>query len=71
MKIPSYATAREFASDRRYEVRLEVTGPDGQRRQQRRRFLTAKEAVDAHAKVTTERATGTHVAPTELTVRAA
>lgn len=71
MKIASYVTVREFQSGRRYEVRLEVTGPDGRRRQQRRRFLSLKEAVEAHAKVTTERASGTHVAPAELAVKAA
>ncbi|ORA64149.1 tyrosine recombinase XerC [Mycobacteroides franklinii] len=71
MKIPSYVTVREFPSGRRYEVRLEVTGPDGVRHQRRRRFRTVKEAIDAHATVTAERAAGTFTAPSELTVKAA
>lgn len=71
MKIPSYVTVREFESGRRYEVRLEVTGEDGVRRQQRRRFRTVREAVDAYSTVTAERAAGTHTAPSELTVKAA
>ncbi|OBC00284.1 hypothetical protein A5784_20825 [Mycobacterium sp. 852013-50091_SCH5140682] len=71
MKIPSYVTVRDFESGRRYEVRLEVTGPDGVRQQQRRRFRTLKEAVDAHATVTAERAAGTFTAPSELTMKVA
>lgn len=71
MKIPSYVTVREFPSGRRYEVRLEVTGPDGVRHQRRRRFRTLREAVDAHATVTAERAAGTFTAPSELTVKVA
>lgn len=62
---------REFPSGRRYEVRLEVTGPDGVRHQRRRRFRTVKEAIDAHATVTAERAAGTFTAPSELTVKVA
>ncbi|GJF09617.1 integrase [Mycolicibacterium cyprinidarum] len=71
MKVPSFVTVREHAAGRRYEVRLEVTGADGKRRQQRRRFTTLKEAVDAYTAVHTARATGTHTAPAELTVKAA
>lgn len=71
MKIPSYVTVRDFESGRRYEVRLEVTGEDGVRHQRRRRFRTLKEAIDAHATVTAERAAGTFTAPSELTVKAA
>ncbi|MFL0242365.1 MULTISPECIES: site-specific integrase [Mycobacteriaceae] len=71
MKIPSYVTVREFPSGRRYEVRLEVTGPNGARHQRRRRFRTLKEAIDAHATVTAERAAGTCTAPSQLTVKAA
>lgn len=71
MKIPSYVTVREFESGRRYEVRLEVTGPDGVRQQRRRRFRTLKEAIDAHATVTAERAAGTFTAPSQLTVKVA
>jgi integrase len=71
MKIPSYVTVREFPSGRRYEVRLEVTGADGTRRQSRKRFRTLKVAVDAHATVTAGRAAGTFTAPSELTVKQA
>jgi hypothetical protein len=71
MKIPSYVTVREFPSGRRYEVRLEVTGADGVRRQSRKRFHTLKEAVDAHATVTAGRAAGTFTTPSELTVKQA
>jgi integrase len=71
MKIPSYVTVRDFPSGRRYEVRLEVTGADGVRRQSRKRFHTLKEAVDAHATVTAGRAAGTFTTPSELTVKQA
>lgn len=71
MKIPSYVTVRDLPSGRRYEVRIEVTGPGGERRQVRRRFKVLKDAIAAHAKVTAERAAGTHIAPTDLTVKSA
>ncbi len=72
MKVPGFVTVREHDSGRRsYGVRIEATGADGKRRQQRRRFRTLKQAVDAYTAVHTARATGTHTAPAELTVRQA
>lgn len=71
MKVPGFVTVRECASGRRYEVRMEATGADGKRRQQRRRFKTLKEAVDAHAAMHAARAAGTHTAPSDVTVKQA
>lgn len=46
-------------------------GPDGARHQSRRRFKTLQEAIAFHAGTTSDRARGTHVAPTAKTVRQA
>jgi integrase len=59
---------RDFESGRRYEVRLEVTGPDGVRHQRRRRFRTVKAACEAwlagkHIKPTTHAAYSAALAP--------
>ncbi|MFC7754598.1 hypothetical protein [Tsukamurella soli] len=70
-KIPDYVTVRETAAGRRYEVRIEVGGADGKRRQQRRRFRTLQAAKDAYAEGRGDRSRGTQVSPTELTLRQA
>ncbi|GAB4913146.1 site-specific integrase [Mycobacterium avium subsp. hominissuis] len=70
-KIPDYVKVIDLDSGRRYEVRPEVTGPDGKRKQQRKRFKTLKEATDFYTRIASDRSRGVHVAPSELTVEAA
>ncbi|WP_162145460.1 tyrosine-type recombinase/integrase [Mycobacteroides abscessus] len=61
----------DLPSGRRYEVRPEVTGADGKRRQKRKRFKTLKEAVDHYTAIAGDRGRGLHVAPSELNVQEA
>lgn len=70
-KIPEFVTPIDLDSGRRYEVRPEVTGPDGKRQQKRKRFKTLKEAVDYYNGIAADRGRGVHVAPSELTVQQA
>lgn len=70
-KIPEFVTPIDLPSGRRYEVRPEVTGPDGKRQQKRKRFKTLKEAVDYYNGIAADRGRGVHVAPSELTVQQA
>jgi integrase len=70
-RIPDYVQVLDLPSGRRYEVRVEVTGAGGRRRQSRRRFLTLNEAIDRYSGVTADRARGVHVAPNEITVQQA
>ncbi|WP_234786398.1 tyrosine-type recombinase/integrase [Mycolicibacter sinensis] len=70
-KIPEFVTPIDLPSGRRYEVRPEVTGPDGKRQQKRKRFKTLKEAVDYCNGIAADRGRGVHVAPSELTVEQA
>lgn len=70
-RIPDYVKVIDLDSGRRYEVRPEVTGADGKRRQKRRRFKTLKEAVDHYTAIAGDRGRGIHVAPSELTVEEA
>ena len=70
-RIPEYVTVVDLKSGRRYEVRVEVTGPDGHRRQSRRRFEILRDAVEHYSEVAADRSRGVHVAPNQLTVRQA
>lgn len=70
-RIPDYVKVIDLPSGRRYEVRPEVTGADGKRRQKRKRFKTLKEAVDQYTTIAGDRGRGLHVAPSELTVQEA
>ncbi|MDM2421924.1 site-specific integrase [Mycobacteroides abscessus] len=70
-RIPDYVKVIDLPSGRRYEVRPEVTGADGKRRQKRKRFKTLKEAVDHYTAIAGDRGRGIHVAPSELTVEQA
>ncbi|WP_081336272.1 tyrosine-type recombinase/integrase [Mycobacteroides chelonae] len=70
-RIPDYVKVIDLPSGRRYEVRPEVTGADGKRRQKRKRFKTLKEAVDHYTAIAGDRGRGLHVAPSELTVQEA
>ncbi|AGM27408.1 putative site-specific recombinase [Mycobacteroides abscessus subsp. bolletii 50594] len=69
--IPDYVKVIDLPSGRRYEVRPEVTGADGKRRQKRKRFKTLKEAVDHYTAIAGDRGRGLHVAPSELNVQEA
>ncbi|MBN7300497.1 tyrosine-type recombinase/integrase [Mycobacteroides abscessus subsp. bolletii] len=68
-RIPDYVKVIDLPSGRRYEVRPEVTGADGKRRQNRKRFKTLKEAVDHYTAIAGDRGRGIHIAPSELTVQ--
>nr|WP_232785637.1 site-specific integrase [Mycobacteroides chelonae] len=70
-RIPDYVKVIDLDSGRRYEVRPEVSGADGKRRQRRKRFKTLKEAVDHYTAIAGDRGRGIHVAPSELTVEEA
>lgn len=70
-RIPEYVHVTDTSAGRRYEVRVEVGGGDGARRQVRRRFRTLREATEYHTGITADRARGTHVAPNVLTVQGA
>lgn len=70
-KIPDYVRVVELPSGRRYEVRVETSGGSGRRQQSRKRFRTLKEATDFFATVRGDRASGTHTAPSDLTLRQA
>lgn len=70
-RIPDYVKVIDLESGRRYEVRPEVTGADGKRRQKRKRFKTLKEAVDHYTAIAGDRGRGIHVAPSDLTVEEA
>lgn len=55
----------------RYEVRVDVGKPDGDRQQTRRRFATLREAKDYLAPILGDQRRGLHVAPDTLTVKTA
>lgn len=68
---PDYVTRVETGAGVRYEVRINTLRANGRRSQQKRRFATVEAAVAWHSKITAEVSAGTHIAPSELTVRAA
>ncbi|HUH71210.1 MAG TPA: site-specific integrase [Mycobacterium sp.] len=70
-RIPDYVKLVETARGKRYEVRIEVGDPAGKRRQQRRRFERLQDAIDAYAEERGDRARGTQITPTELTLQQA
>lgn len=70
-RIPDYVKVIETGAGKRYQIRVEVTGLDGERRQARRRFDRLQDAIDYHAEVTADRARGVHISPSELTVQQA
>jgi integrase len=70
-RIPEYVTVLDLDAGRRYEVRVDVTGANGRRKQSKRRFKTLKEAIDHYSGVVADRGRGVHVAPTDLTLRQA
>ncbi|GAA4405481.1 site-specific integrase [Tsukamurella soli] len=61
----------ETSAGRRYEVRVHAHRADGTRFQHKKRFRTVDEAVKWRSTVVSQVAHGTHVPPSELTVRQA
>lgn len=68
---PEWVKPVETAAGRRYEVRVHGQRPDGSRFQHKKRFKTVEAAVTWRSTVVSEIGHGTHVPPSELTVRQA
>ncbi|CAJ1579744.1 site-specific integrase [[Mycobacterium] wendilense] len=68
---PEWVKAVETSAGRRYEVRVHGQRPDGSRFQHKKRFETVEAAVKWRSTVVSELSHGTHVAPSEITVRQA
>lgn len=68
---PDWVKPIETSDGRRYEVRVHGARPDGSRFQNKKRFKSVEEAVKWRSTVLSELSHGTHVAPSELTVRQA
>ncbi len=70
-------TTTQFYPARRHRTRCQVRGADqchaaaGRRLQNRKRFKTVEAAREWHAKTSAELATGTHTAPSNVTVKQA
>lgn len=70
-RLPAYITRVDTGDGARYEVRLHARRADGSRFQHRKRFKTPAEATAWHSTITAELASGTHTAPSNVTVREA
>lgn len=68
---PDWVKPVETSKGRRYEVRVHGARPDGSRFQNKKRFETVEAAVAWRSTVVSELASGTHVPPSELTVKQA
>ncbi|MGV0747182.1 tyrosine-type recombinase/integrase [Mycolicibacterium fortuitum] len=68
---PEWVKPVETSAGRRYEVRVHGQRDDGTRFQHKKRFETVEAAVKWRSTVVSELAHGTHVAPSEITVRQA
>lgn len=68
---PEWVKPVETSDGRRYEVRVHGQRLDGSRFQHKKRFETVEAAVKWRSTVVSELAHGTHVAPSEITVRQA
>ncbi|WP_109365575.1 site-specific integrase [Mycobacteroides abscessus] len=68
---PEWVKPVETSKGRRYEVRVHGARPDGSRFQNKKRFETVEAAVKWRSTVVSELSHGTHVSPSELTVRQA
>lgn len=68
---PAWVKPVETSDGRRYEVRVHGQRADGSRFQHKKRFETVEAAVKWRSTVVSELAHGTHVAPSEVTVRQA
>ncbi|WP_158167419.1 site-specific integrase [Mycolicibacterium smegmatis] len=70
-RLPSYMRRVDTGDGPRYEVRLHAQRADGSRFQNKRRFSTPAEATEWYSKITAELASGTHIPPSNLTVKEA
>lgn len=68
---PEWVKPVETSAGRRYEVRVHGQRSDGSRFQHKQRFETVEAAVKWRSTVVSELGHGTHVAPSEVTVRQA
>ncbi|MFV1360732.1 tyrosine-type recombinase/integrase [Mycolicibacterium fortuitum] len=68
---PEWVKPVETSAGRRYEVRVHGSRPDGSKFQHKKRFTSVEAAVKWRSTVVSELAHGTHVAPSEVTVRQA
>lgn len=68
---PEWVKKIETADGPRYQVRVHGSRPDGSRFQNKRRFESVEEAVKWRSTVVSELSHGTHVSPSDLTVRQA
>lgn len=68
---PEWVKPVETSAGRRYEVRVHGSRPDGSKFQHKKRFTSVEEAVKWRSTVVSELGHGTHVAPSEITVRQA
>lgn len=68
---PDWVKPVETTAGRRYEVRVHGQRADGSRFQHKKRFESVEAAVKWRSTVVSELAHGTHVAPSEITVRQA
>lgn len=68
---PDWVKPVETSEGRRYEVRVHGKRLDGSRFQHKKRFTSVEAAVKWRSTVVSELAHGTHVAPSEITVRQA
>lgn len=68
---PEWVKPVETSAGRRYEVRVHGQRADGTRFQHKKRFTSVEAAVKWRSTVVSELAHGTHVAPSEITVRQA
>lgn len=68
---PDWVKPVETSDGRRYEVRVHGKRLDGSRFQHKKRFTSVEEAVKWRSTVVSELGHGTHVAPSEITVRQA
>lgn len=68
---PEWVKPVETSAGRRYEVRVHGQRADGSRFQHKKRFETVEAAVKWRSTMVSELAHGTHVAPSEVTVRQA
>jgi len=70
-RLPAYITRVDTKRGVRYEARINATLPSGERLQSRKRFKTVDDAKQWHSTTSAELASGTHTAPSDVTVRQA
>ncbi|MGV0675732.1 site-specific integrase [Mycolicibacterium fortuitum] len=70
-RLPAYISRVDTNRGVRYEARINATLPSGDRLQNRKRFKTVDDAKQWHSTTSAELASGTHTAPSNVTVREA